>query len=158
PHIQPGLYNMSSDSPMSPTGQSATRTRRAWSSGRVLSAAQRDRKRTIDRINKSKKRVQQSETIDRLKAQIELLSTKVLALEQRQTSTDVPQIVSGNGAITTPPCAKVAPSPLTFASSLPRSLGEGLGLQYPSVPLTEVGNHTANSTFIDCHSRGGEGL
>lgn len=149
---------MSSDTPLSPTGQSATRTRRAWSSGRVLSAAQRDRKRAIDRINKSKQRTQQSETIEKLKAQIELLSTKVLTLEQRQLSTEVPQTIGGNGAVTTQPCAEITPSPLTFSSGLPRALGQGLEFQYSSVPLSVSGNHTANSTLVDRHSPRGQGL
>lgn len=156
PHNKPGSYNMSSDSPLPPTGESATRTRRAWSSGRVLSAAQRDRKRAIDRINKSKQRTQQSETIDKLKVQIELLSTKVLSLEQQQASTDVPQTLNGNGAAATPPCAKISPTHLTFASGMPRAFGQGLDLQYSSVPLLELGNHTA--TLMNCHSRGDQGL
>lgn len=158
PDSKPGSYNMSSDSPLSPTGQSATRTRRAWSSGRVLSAAQRDRKRTIDRINKSKQRNEQTETIEKLKAQIELLSTKVFTLEQRQPSTKVPPIISGNGAVTTLPCSKITPSALSFASSLPRALGQGPDLQHSSVPFLEVGNHTANSILMDSHSRESEGL
>ena len=136
----------------------ATRTRPAWSSGRVLSAAQRDRKRTIDRINKSKQRNEQSETIAKLKAQIELLSTKVFTLEQRQPSIEVPQIVSGNNVRTALPCSKITPSALSFASGLPRALGQGLDLQYFTVPFSEVDNHTANSISMDSYSPGSEGL
>lgn len=147
---------MSSDAPSSPTVQGATCTPRAWATGRVLSAAQRDRKRAIDRINKSKQRNEQSKTIDKLKAQIELLSTKVLTLEQRQSSTEVLQIVSGNAAGTTVPCSNITPSALSFASGLPRAHSQGLDLQYPNVPFPEADNSAANSILIDSPSRGSE--
>ncbi|ETN37715.1 uncharacterized protein HMPREF1541_07338 [Cyphellophora europaea CBS 101466] len=66
-----------------------------WSSGRVLSAAQRDRKRQLDRINKSKRRQDDQRLVENLKAEIDSLTAKVKALEQQAVeATAQPNVVS----------------------------------------------------------------
>lgn len=55
-----------------------------WASGRVLSKAQRDRKREVDRISKAKRRRDNTEsrdTVDHLKKQVEQLSLRLQTLE-----------------------------------------------------------------------------
>jgi hypothetical protein len=58
-----------------------------WASGRVLSKAQRDRKREVDRISKARRRRDNTEsrdTVDYLKKQVEELSLKVKTLEREE--------------------------------------------------------------------------
>ncbi|KPI37531.1 uncharacterized protein AB675_4024 [Cyphellophora attinorum] len=58
-----------------------------WASGRVLSKAQRDRKREVDRISKAKRRRDNTEsrdTVEHLKKQVEELTLKVKTLEHEE--------------------------------------------------------------------------
>ena len=71
-----------SEFPSPPASDSASN--RPWASGRVLSQAQRERKREVDRLSKAKRRRDQSEsqdTVTALKRQVEQLSLKVKSLE-----------------------------------------------------------------------------
>lgn len=52
-----------------------------WSSGRVMTAAQRERKRRVDRLKQKERRLQTSQLVDDLKAQVESLTNKLAKLE-----------------------------------------------------------------------------
>lgn len=54
-----------------------------WANGRLLSAAQRERKRHRDRVNKSSRRKRDQHTVEGIQAQLEVLAATLQTLQQR---------------------------------------------------------------------------
>lgn len=75
---------MSATAPSSsPAQQSAVGRPKVWASGRTLNEAQRERKRQMDRVSKSKRRKDEQRLIDSLRVKVDELTAKVKVLEEQ---------------------------------------------------------------------------